>query len=134
MAKIYVVTRGCYSEYGIERVFLDPDEAEKYCATHNDQCDDPMIEIYDTDDNEKIECGKVYKAFKFEVSRNGNIGVDDTNIMYSLNPIKKEIYKSTSWYSEYNGQIPYEGEFEAEKFKKIAYDEIAKFKAQEAGL
>ena len=38
------------------------------------------------------------------------------------------------WYCNYYGQIPYEGKFDAEKFKKIVYNKIAKFKAQEAGL
>ena len=79
-------------------------------------------------------CNKVYKAFRFEVNKSGIVEVDNTNIIYSSTPIKEEIYKSTHWYCSYHGQIPYEGKFDAEKFKKIVYNKIAKFKAQEASL
>lgn len=43
--KVYVVTSGIYSEYHIVRVFLDREEAEKYC---NVRCD-MEIEEFDTE-------------------------------------------------------------------------------------
>ncbi len=32
---VYVVTSGDYSDYGIQRVFLDADEANRYCEVEN---------------------------------------------------------------------------------------------------
>lgn len=134
--KVYVVTRGSYSDFSIEKVFLDLNEAEKYCAVHNDDyLDTPIIETYDTDDNEKIVCDKVYKAFLFNVNNDGSIYVSARNVVYSLNPIKKEINHSKLYAIEtYFGQIPYEGDFDTKKFKKIVSDEVSKLKAEEAGL
>ena len=33
--KIYVVTSGCYSDYGIDAVFVDKKEAAKFAAVKN---------------------------------------------------------------------------------------------------
>ena len=37
MTKVYVITRGEYSDYGIERIFSTREAAEKYCAMDNDK-------------------------------------------------------------------------------------------------
>lgn len=47
--KVYIVTQGSYSDYHIEAVFTDEEQAKFYCATHSDDCDDCEIEEYDTD-------------------------------------------------------------------------------------
>lgn len=44
--KVYIVTRGEYSDYQIESVFLDKEKAEKYIDTHDS---DMEIEEYDLD-------------------------------------------------------------------------------------
>jgi hypothetical protein len=44
--KVYVVTEGCYSDYHIEAVFTDLEQAEIYCATHKGD-----IEEYETDEH-----------------------------------------------------------------------------------
>ena len=52
--KVYVVTAGKYSDYRIEKVFLDKDKAELYCDLHKneDWWDQMGIEEYDSyDDN-----------------------------------------------------------------------------------
>ena len=33
---IYIVTSGCYSDYGIDAVFQNRDKAEAYCQCHPD--------------------------------------------------------------------------------------------------
>jgi hypothetical protein len=33
--KVYIITAGEYSDYGIKTVFLDPKEAQAYCDAHN---------------------------------------------------------------------------------------------------
>ena len=45
--KVYVVTSGCYSDYGIERVFDSLDKAEKFCSSHNNFAwGEKHIEVY----------------------------------------------------------------------------------------
>lgn len=53
MAKVYVVTSGSYSDYGIDKIFLDKEKAETYHElikrTNYDVND---IEVYDLSDDE----------------------------------------------------------------------------------
>lgn len=65
--KIYIITSGAYSDYGIERVFLSEEKAKSYCELHN-EC---RIEEYDTfDDNYIIpeEVG-IRATIVFEISK-----------------------------------------------------------------
>lgn len=48
--KVYIVTSGSYSDYGIRRVFLDGEKAHKYASYHNDY----EVEEWDTYDNEIV--------------------------------------------------------------------------------
>lgn len=52
MAKVYIVTSGSYSDYGINRVFLDRGKAEKYAKTVRDVND---IETYETSDDAEYQ-------------------------------------------------------------------------------
>jgi len=56
ITKVYLVSCGEYSDYGIAEVFLDRDLAEKYCSIHNtsaqaNDCDDYCIEEYKINTN-----------------------------------------------------------------------------------
>lgn len=68
MATVYIVTAGEYSDYRIERVFLDKDNAYKYRDLMNSKYDDYRVEEYDTSDDDikfSDECtvfeGKTYR-------------------------------------------------------------------------
>lgn len=50
--KIYIVTSGCYSDYGIDKVFTDKQKAEEYAEWLEDSND---VEEYETDDNVSFE-------------------------------------------------------------------------------
>lgn len=53
--KIYVITSGMYSDYGIEAIFLDKEKAENYVKYHGSggyYGDLPSIEEWDTSDEE----------------------------------------------------------------------------------
>ena len=54
MATVYIVTAGEYSDYRIERVFLDKDKAYKYCELmgNRNRYDDYNVEEYDTSDDD----------------------------------------------------------------------------------
>lgn len=47
---VYVVTSGEYSEYGIEAVFDNKEQAELYCATKEGHGDPKYVEEYDTEE------------------------------------------------------------------------------------
>lgn len=50
--KVYIVTSGEYSSYGIERVFLDKEKAELYARLHKTGYGEFQVEEHDTfDDN-----------------------------------------------------------------------------------
>lgn len=63
MNKVCVITRGEYSDYGIETIFTNREAAEKYCAVYsNVYGDEPMIEKWNITDGSEIECQHVYKV------------------------------------------------------------------------
>lgn len=49
--KIYIVTSGSYSDYGIDAVFTDKEKAEHYAEWKYDA----RVEIYDTDEVDDVE-------------------------------------------------------------------------------
>lgn len=67
--KIYIVTDGCYSDYGIRAVFTDKALAEKYMAAYS--FDEPQIEEFDTDIvEENVKLGR--KKYTVEMRKDGN--------------------------------------------------------------
>lgn len=62
MKKVYIITSGEYSDYGIEKVFLDEAKARKYAEWHKDT----TVEEYDLSDDEiSIPCYRVQIKFDF---------------------------------------------------------------------
>ena len=49
MAKVYVITKGCYSDYHICAVTLDKVKAEMLCKLFDCSCDEAEIEEFDTE-------------------------------------------------------------------------------------
>jgi len=47
--KVYIVTSGDYSDYHIEAVFTNEEQANLYCALHAGRWDSPSVEEYETD-------------------------------------------------------------------------------------
>lgn len=47
--KVYVITKGCYSDYHICGVVTDQEAAEKLVKLYSDRRDDAEIEVFDTD-------------------------------------------------------------------------------------
>lgn len=71
--KVYIVSSGSYSDKTIEAVFLNLEQAEKYCALYNRSdyinCCDYYIETYDTSDNSIIDIGNEIVGYVYEVHR-----------------------------------------------------------------
>ena len=136
MSKVYVITRGEYSDYGIERIFNTREAAEKYCAVDRDEYDSPMIEEWNLEDGSNIICPNVYKAIWFAEGYHGF----SFEIKYSDKPFMRDIQKDRKvkfgCISGISGYIPITKEIEnkAEIIKKIIHDNIAIWKAEQAGL
>ena len=136
MSKVYVITRGKYSDYGIERIFNTREAAEKYCAVDRDEYDSPMIEEWDLEDGSNIICPNVYKAIWFAGGYHGF----SFEIKYSDKPFMRDIQKDrkvkSGCISGISGYIPIAKEIEnnAEIIMKIIHDNIAIWKAEQAGL
>ena len=82
MDKVYIVTSGYYSDYSIERVFLDKEKAEKYVSVSHRN--DLSVEEYDiTDLNVELENIKNVKEITYQCEiRTGKeivISFDDIN-------------------------------------------------------
>ena len=136
MSKVYVITRGEYSDYGIERIFNTREAAEKYCAVDRDEYDSPMIEEWNLEDGSNIICPNIYKAIWFAERYHGF----SFEIKYSDKPFMRDIQKDRKVkfgrISGISGYIPIAKEIEnkAEIIKKIIHDNIAIWKAEQAGL
>ena len=135
--KVYVITSGIYSDYGIEAVSLDKDDAERKCATLNNQRNDDFCEIeeYDTEDV-KVESDKELKSrFKMIVGyKNGNIYMFDGGGYLVLNDINKIEVKRYMGEDRIYSTATLPRGTKPEKAKKIMLDRIAKFKAERTGI
>ena len=74
--KVYIVTQGIYSDYRIEKVFLDPEKAKAHAMMINSKYEDAIVEVYDTFDDDVVVNkdlkGKVMFCYKFWKSKNRN--------------------------------------------------------------
>ena len=136
--KIYIVTSGCYSDYGINAVFTNKELAEKYCTAHSKYPEEYFIEEYEADS--EVCDAKVGFVFAWN-ERRGAIEFNGYMTKTSFNSfIKKENEIQATlikrkcmtdidtwryvWLDEYN------------KFKasKIICDRKAEIKAARAGI
>ena len=70
--KVYIITSGEYSDYGIDKVFLDKAKAEEYVRLNSRKYDEPTIEEYETSD-ETFEIGR------YEIKKYLSIQYQDKN-------------------------------------------------------
>lgn len=71
MNKVYIVTSGAYSDYSIEEVFDNPEDAEKYiCLYNNDGYWNMRIEEYDICKNAELRNVKVHYGISFIMREN----------------------------------------------------------------
>lgn len=120
MAKVYILTSGAYSAYGIEAVTLDKDQAETLERIHPDW----NVEEYDTDDIQILE------KYRYHVCA-GDDGRVSAFIPYyepPNTPLNRPRYyrpldrRRNGWWEVYVEAK------DAEHAKKIGFDLIAKEK------
>lgn len=136
MNKVYIVTYGTYSDYAIEEVFDNREDAERYiCLHYNDSYLDMRVEEYDIYKNAELKNVKVYYGIYFIMRENG---INFFDIVYDNKPIETNINRSKHNHSKsYDGTLPLSNRNifkDKDVVKKIVYDAVAKFKAEEAGI
>lgn len=129
---VYIVTSGCYSDYGIDAVFQNRDKAEAYCQCHPDA----EIEEWEFFD------GNTYTPFNV-VKISMHIRLSGTNdIYFKFKTLSKEDYKFDMFNSDsvaiYSQQIViylkrllpqnYDEEIIRGKYTKVFYDLIPEIK------
>lgn len=155
--KIYIVTRGCYSDYCIETVFTVKEKAEEYVKynKHNSFGSDMRIEEYDTSDdyscegyitakchfiiNENCTSKREKKNGRLKINRSKEVNFHPQDIDIYLTETKKDFtYLSKSDISSSSSQLIItrsykETLFTEEQVKnkvlKIGYDLCTKIKA-----
>jgi len=136
MNKVYIVTSGTYSDYAIEEVFDNREDAERYICLHdNDSYLDMSVEEYDIYKNAELKNVKVHYGIYFIMRENG---INFFDIVYDNKPIETNINRSKHNYlKSYDGTLPLSNRNifkDKDVVKKIVYDAVAKFEAEEAGI
>lgn len=122
--KIYIVTSGEYSDYHIEAVFTDEEQAQLYCATHYD-CD---IEEWEADEI-KITPVDIYVIYEFwfDDKFNGKLATSRLSIKREK---EVQIFKNQNPYfgsNPYKVTVPVKRGTPEEKAVKIARDYLFQY-------
>jgi hypothetical protein len=129
--KVYVITKGRYSDYHICAVTTDPDTAERLARIYSDRYDEAQVEEYDTDASQPLADGRIPHDVWFY--RNGDIAVrpnaeaEDIE-RYEMNVVRE--FPEAYSYSE----LVYVLAPNEEKAKKIAIDRRTQYQAENAGI
>lgn len=133
--KVYVITSGEYSDYGIRAVEIDRNRAECICATLNKDIfyDRYEIEEYDTDAIQFDSNKKVMECYvaEFDYCTLNEVHIASPFISFERNEIKmfnqngKRYIRITATFAKGTPM---------EKARKIMKDRVAKWKAEWEGL
>ena len=140
--KIYIVTSGCYSDYGINIVTTNKEVAENYIKAHSnsDWCDIDYyhLEEYDeydgmNDDLEKLQ--SLEHVFKFWGDSIEGIRIDTYLEFYEENSRTTRIESIDPWSAKHGKDyIIIVHTEDLDLAKKIAGDLFAKAEAERLGL
>lgn len=72
---VYVITKGCYSDYHICGVTFDKDRAEKLVKFYSDGYDDAEIEEYDTEAEDGALLERLTPVYQVDIAPNGEYTV-----------------------------------------------------------
>lgn len=127
MSKVYIVTSGSYSDYGIDRVFKDKRKAEIWCAEKNTkyEWDEYRIEEYEYSDDKMEYREDIELVYRFFVhSKYDMRDIEKHGIL--VFPTKKVRIKKANEGWNAIIELP---EDNPEKAFKIAQDMFAMYKA-----
>lgn len=132
--KVYVVTAGEYSDYHIETICINQEDAERYVCLHQGaDLEEMHIEEYPICNGKELTHVKINRGVSFYMR--DSIGITSHKILYGSRPIRTNV-KSYSNFDEkiYHGTVSLPDRFSIdnhETIKKLIYDVVAKFKAEE---
>lgn len=124
--KVYVITKGSYSDYHICAVATDPEEAEKLAKIYSDRWDDAEVEEYDTEEHPDWLCGRVPYEVTFFRRCGPSWSLWDSSCPFTP---AVDIYEGTSVEMKVRVYAP-----EVETALKIAQDKRAEYLAHRAGI
>lgn len=139
--KVYVVTSGEYSSYGIEAIFLTREKAELYCANHNviEEYTWYDIEEYDTMDD-SLEGADEEFCYRYYINpQYKNPYVAEPTVM-RWSEAEKDRERQREWNDTRYGRFPRSQMFvyaykpNKSQAVKIVQDRYAKWKAEKEGL
>lgn len=127
--KVYVITKGIYSDYRICAVALDKDKAEILRKAFSDSWEEAEIETYETDQFiTEIEAGlKIYQC----VMNDNGLSAYERDYEYADDICFNKVNKTNHRITTYSVYVWAKDEDSA---LKIAADKIAEYKAKEAGI
>ena len=130
--KIYVITKGCYSDYHICAVATDPEQAEKLAKIFSDRYDEADVEEFDTEAAVDLTRGRIPWELTFTTT--GNMRYGPRNMAENTDAFEPGIRVSpaTPWSPERLIVSVYAPNEEAAV--KIAAEKRAEFLTQRAGL
>lgn len=126
--KVYVITKGAYSDYSIYGVAIDKEQAEMLRNYFSDEYDTANIEEYDTDFYQPIYVGKTFYHVCF-YENSHNVFKWDYNI--ENDKIHKVIDYTKNSKIKLNYEIHVFAADEKQAFK-IACDKLAEYKYRKA--
>ena len=135
--KIYIVTCGKYSDYGILAAFLDKTKAEAFAKTYNrghgtEHYDEARIEEYEDGIPFDFETMNVY-AVRFYDDGSHDIVKKELYNMYDFQKILPHVTVPSSIFVRHKYIVTVAAKDEEHAFK-IACDALAKWKAEKEGL
>lgn len=127
---VYVVTEGSYSDYHIEAVFTDKDQANNYLMLH------PCCEIEEYEaDAIKIDVKKIMYEWTARISPDGQL--ISLSCTRTLEHQEDGVWLEDKW--AWGGvyflvRFSTDRDLERNVAEKACFDRIAKFKAEQLGL
>jgi hypothetical protein len=123
--KVYVITKGNYSDYHICAVTLDEQEAERLRKVYNDSYDEAVVEEYDTDGEE------AKRGLDGRVPYNVYFGKGYTSV--SMSYTTPEEFKPSIYLGPYYDTVDLFAT-DSEAAVKIAAEKRAQARAEKEGL
>ena len=124
--KVYVITKGCYSDYHICAITLDKNNAHKLKRMLDDTMYEACIEEFIVDETK--ENGRVYEIMFYE-DKTSKVSIDEYDGWGKVN----EIPHIEDWHSDCELKVRLRAKDEQHALK-VAQDEYALWKAKKGGV
>lgn len=133
---VYVCTSGEYSDYHIDAIFTDEEQAELYLATHERTLDNPYIEERETDEVKFESCVPVKNLWIASIRNDGSVSYICSRLTLenrkTVEPFSKCFGRTST--TGHRVSITLDKDITKEKALKIIFDYLAKWEAEHCGI